>query len=155
MVPHSQHGRMRARPAAYCPGVPEASGTEPDQLQLIAAQLDAVIDSAPFGIGLFDQDVRHVRVNPVLAEMNGLPAAELMGRTPAQLHPGVGGEAETLYREVMRSGRPQRDVLLTGAVGSRPGDLHHWNASFFPVRHDGEVIGLCVVVADVTTERRL
>jgi sigma-B regulation protein RsbU (phosphoserine phosphatase) len=55
----------------------------------------------------------------------------------------------------MRSGRPQRDVLLTGAVGSRPEDVHHWNASFFPVRHDGEVIGLCVVVADVTTERRL
>jgi len=102
---------------------------------VIAAQSDAVIESAPIGIGLFDLELRHVRVNPVLAEMNGLPAAELLGRTPAQLHPEVGREAESLYREVLTSGRPQRDVPLSGSVESRPGDVRHWNASFFPVRH--------------------
>ncbi len=122
---------------------------------MLAAQLDAVIESAPLGIGLFDLQVRHVRVNPVLAEMNGAPASELLGRTPAELHPEVGREAEVLYREVMRSGEPRRDVLLTGEVGSRPGDVRHWNASFFPVRQAGEVIGLCVLVADVTDQRRL
>src|SRR5215218_8482130 len=113
------------------------------------------MESAPFGIGLFDLQLRHVRVNPVLEEMNGLPAEELLGRTPSELHPEVGREAEALYREVLSSGRPRRDVALTGAVGSRPGDVRHWNASFFPVRHAGEVIGLCVLVADVTTEREL
>src|SRR4051794_20134050 len=87
--------------------------------------------------------------------MNGRSAAELLGRSPAELHPQVGSEAEVLYRAVLESGAPQRDVLLTGEVGSRPGDRRHWNASFFPVRHAGDVIGLCVVVADVTTERRL
>jgi sigma-B regulation protein RsbU (phosphoserine phosphatase) len=127
----------------------------PDPLEVIAAQLDAVFESAPFGIGLFDLQVRHVRVNRVLEEMNGLPASELLGRRPAELHPSVGEEAELLYREVMQSGRPRRDVLLTGETGSRPGDIRHWNATFFPVRHDHEVIGLCVVVADVTTEHRL
>ena len=113
------------------------------------------MESAPFGIGLFDLQLRHVRVNPVLAEMNGLPAEELLGRTPSELHPEVGTEAEALYREVLHSGVPRRDVPLTGTVGSRPGEVRHWNASFFPVRHAGQVIGLCVLVADVTTERRL
>jgi len=122
---------------------------------VLGAQLDAVIESAPFGIGLFDRQLRHVRVNPLLEEMNGLPAAELLGRTPAELHPQVGLEAEVLYREVVESGKPRRDVVLTGELGSRPGDVRHWNASFFPVRHAGEVIGLCVVVADVTVERQL
>jgi PAS domain S-box-containing protein len=135
--------------------VSAVSRSEPHRLEVIAAQSDAVIQSAPIGIGLFDLQLRHVRVNPVLEEMNGLPAAELLGRTPAELHPEVGLEAEVLYREVLRSGRPRRDVPLTGAVGSRPGDVRHWNASFFPVRHAGEVIGLCVLVADVTTERAL
>jgi PAS domain-containing protein len=45
---------------------------------VIAAQSDAVIESAPIGIGLFDLQLRHVRVNPVLEEMNGLPAAEAL-----------------------------------------------------------------------------
>ena len=122
---------------------------------MIAAQSDAVIGSAPIGIGLFDLQLRHVRVNPVLEEMNGLPAEKLLGRTPAELHPEVGDEAEVLYREVLCSGLPRRDVPLSGEVGSRPGEIRHWNASFFPVRHAGEVIGLCVLVADVTTEREL
>src|SRR5215210_3007186 len=91
----------------------------PDRLEVIAAQSDAVIESAPIGIGLFDLQLRHVRVNPVLEEMNGLPAAKLLGRTPAQLHPEVGQGAEVLYRQVLQSGRPQRDVPLTGSVGSR------------------------------------
>ncbi|MGN6331451.1 MAG: PP2C family protein-serine/threonine phosphatase [Motilibacteraceae bacterium] len=125
------------------------------RLEVIAAQMEAVISSAPFGIGLFDREVRHVRVNPVLEEMNGLPAAQLLGRTPAQLHPGVGEAAGEMYRQVMSSGQPRRDVLMTGAVGRRPDDLRHWNASFFPVRHAGTVIGLCVIVADVTAEHRL
>lgn len=138
--------------SAYCLPVP---APDPSRLELLAAQSDAVIESAPIGIGLFDLELRHVRVNPVLEEMNGLPVAELLGRTPAELHPEVGREAEALYREVLRTGRPQRDVPLTGEVASRPGDVRHWNASFFPVRHAGEVIGLCVLVADVTTERQL
>lgn len=117
--------------------------------------MEAVIASAPFGVGLFDREVRHVRVNPVLEEMNGVPAAQLLGRTPRQLHPGVGEAAEEMYREVMSSGIPRRDVLMTGAVGSRPDDVRHWNASFFPVQQADAVIGLCVIVADVTAERRL
>ncbi|RFU23213.1 PP2C family protein-serine/threonine phosphatase [Geodermatophilus marinus] len=134
---------------------PLAADDDHHRLEVIAAQMEAVITSAPFGIGLFDREVRHVRVNPVLEEMNGLPAAQLLGRTPAQLHPGVGDAAEEMYRQVMSSGQPRRDVLMTGAVGSRPDDVRHWNASFFPVRHAETVIGLCVIVADVTTEHRL
>ncbi len=95
-----------------------------DPLQVIAAELDAVIDSAPFGIGLFDLQVRHVRVNPVLEQMNGLPASELLGRSPAELHPSVGVEAEVLYREVMQSGRPGEtscSPARPGAGRARPG----------------------------------
>ena len=139
------------------------AGTEPavdadppmGDLEMLSAQLDAIVESAPLGIGLFDRDVRHVRVNPVLAEMNGLPVDALLGRTPAELHGSVGREAEELYRRVMSSGEGMRDVLLTGEVGARPGDERHWSASFFPVHRGGDVIGLCVIVDDVTAEHRL
>jgi PAS domain-containing protein len=100
--------------------VPAAPGPERDRLEVIAAQADAVIESAPIGIGLFDLQLRHVRVNPVLEEMNGLPAEELLGRTPADLHPEVGREAEALDRDVLRSGRPRRDVPLTAQWAAGP-----------------------------------
>ena len=128
-------------------------GTSP--LHALAAQLDTIFDSAPVAIGLFDRQVRHVRVNALLADLNGLPAAALVGRTPAELHGPVGEQAEVMYREVMQTGEPRRDVPMSGEVGSRPGDRRHWTASFAPVRQDGEVLGLLVTVADDTQQRSL
>jgi sigma-B regulation protein RsbU (phosphoserine phosphatase) len=99
--------------------------------------------------------MRHVRVNPVLAEMNGQQASELVGRTPEEVHGEVGKEAERLYRSVMASGTPMRDVPLSGEIAGHHGEQHHWRLHFFPVRHEGEVLGLCVLVEDITEERRL
>lgn len=124
-------------------------------LHALAAQLDTIFDSTPVAIGLFDRQVRHVRVNALLADMNGLPAVAIVGRTPAELHGPVGEQAEAMYRHVMETGRPMRDVSLAGEVASRPGDPRHWSASFAPVRQDGEVLGLLVTVADVTEQRAL
>jgi PAS domain S-box-containing protein len=144
-----------AQPAASAPHEERRAGARREVLDVLAAQLDTLVESAPQGIGLFDRQVRHVRVNPVLEDMNGLPRDQLLGRTPAELHGAVGRQAEALYRAVMESGVPSRDVLLTGEVSSRPGDQRDWSTSFFPVRHEGEVIGLCVIVDDVTEARRL
>jgi PAS domain S-box-containing protein len=131
---------------------PEESKT---RLEVLAAQLESIFEAAPLGIGLFDRQLRHVRVNPLLAEMNGQQASELIGRTPEEVHGAVGKEAERLYRSVMASGTPMRDVPLSGEIAGHPGELHHWRLHFFPIRHDGEVLGLCVLVEDVTEERRL
>src|ERR1700712_3016311 len=125
------------------------------ELRALSAQLDTVFASVPVAIGLFDRDVRHVRVNGLLAEMNGFSEAELLGRTPAELHGEVGVEAEVLYRQVMQTGEPMVNVPLSGTVGSRPGDRRDWMASFAPVRNGAVVIGLIVTVQDVTEERWL
>jgi PAS domain S-box-containing protein len=124
-------------------------------LESLAAQFDSLIAGAPLGIGIFDRDLRHVRVNPVLEEMNGRSAADLVGRTPAEVNGDVGREAEELYRQVMESGVPMRDVRLTGEVAARPGEVRHWSVTFHPVRQSDEVVGLCVIVADVTAEQEL
>jgi serine phosphatase RsbU (regulator of sigma subunit) len=94
-------------------------------------------------------------VNAVLEEMNGQPAELLLGRTPSEVNGDVGERAEVLYRKVMDSGVAMRDVRLTGAVAARPGEARHWSTTFYPVRRDGDVVGLCVIVDDVTAEQEL
>ena len=78
-----------------------------------------LVANAPLGIALFDGDLRHVPVNPQLAEMNGVPEAQLVGRTPSEVNGRVGAEAGQLYRQVMRSA--MRDVNITGEVAAGPG----------------------------------
>ena len=130
-------------------------GSDGGGLTALAAEFDTLLEAAPLGIGIFDREVRHVRVNPVLEQMNGRTAAELLGRTPAEVNGAVGRAAEELYRQVLESGEAMRDVRLTGEVGARPGEVRHWRVDFHPIRQGVEVIGLCVIVADVTVERAL
>ncbi|NIZ90392.1 PP2C family protein-serine/threonine phosphatase [Kineococcus rubinsiae] len=121
----------------------------------VLAQFDSLLEGAPLGIGIFDRDLRHVRVNAVLEQMNGQSAHLLLGRTPAEVNGDVGRQAEVLYRQVMDSGSAMRDVRLSGEVSARPGQLRHWSITFHPVRRDGQVVGLCVIVDDVTAEHEL
>lgn len=119
------------------------------------ALLDALFDDAPVGLGVFDLELRHVRANATLAQMNGLPAEQLIGRTPAELHGELGAEAEVLYRQVLDSGVPLTGIEISGATGPAPGDPRHWSLHFFPIKVDGATAGLCVLVMDITERRML
>ena len=53
------------------------------------ALLDAIFDSAPLGLGVWDRQLRFLRVNRRLAEMNGIEPEAHIGRHPAELLPGI------------------------------------------------------------------
>ena len=51
---------------------PRSQGTDPYHgLQSVIAH---VFESSPNGVGLWDRDLRFLRVNKALADINGLPA---------------------------------------------------------------------------------
>src|SRR3954451_22067081 len=57
------------------------------RLQSTAALLDVIFERAPVGIVLLDTDVRYVRVNDRLAEIDGVPAADHVSRRIPDLLP--------------------------------------------------------------------
>lgn len=118
------------------------------------ATLDAIFDNAPIGVGLIDRELRFARVNHTLAEMNGVPAAAHVGRTPRELMPDLPhDEIEAAFREVLSTGQPKLDVELSGETPAAPGRLRHWIESWYPVRVEDETFGLGVLVREVTAER--
>ncbi|WP_242346362.1 PAS domain-containing protein [Anaeromyxobacter terrae] len=121
----------------------------------VRAVLDAIFDNAPLGIGLIDRELRFVRVNPTLAEINGVTAEAHVGKTPRELLPDMPhDEVEAAFREVLSTGQPKLDVEISGETPAAPGRLRHWRESWYPVRFEGEMIGLGVLVREVTDERR-
>ena len=51
------------------------------------ALLDTLFERAPVGMAFFDRELRFVRVNEALAQVNGMPASEHVGRTMTELLP--------------------------------------------------------------------
>ena len=66
--------------------------------------LDAVFARAPVGLALYDRDLRLVRINDHLAEINGLPAADQIGRRVTEVVPDIEG-VEVRMRQVLETGR--------------------------------------------------
>ncbi|WP_432086268.1 PAS domain-containing protein [Streptomyces sp. bgisy095] len=53
---------------------------------------DQLVSQAPVGFALLDADMRYRLVNPALERINGVPAAEHIGRRPRDIHPYDGVE---------------------------------------------------------------
>jgi PAS domain S-box-containing protein len=112
--------------------------------------LETLQSSAPVGFGFVDRDFRIRRMNDMLAAVNGLPVEEQLGRTVAEVVPALWPKMEPIYRHVLATGEAVINQEAEAAGPCVPGDVRHWLASYYPVRLKDEVIGVGLVVVDIT-----
>ena len=116
---------------------------------------DAVFASSPIGLAFVDRELRFLRVNEVLARINGLPASEHIGRRVPEVLPVLWPVLEPLYSRVLGTGERVLNHELSGELPAEPGETHHWLSSFYPVRDGGRVSGVGVAVVDITERKRI
>ncbi len=116
-----------------------------------AAMMEALMASSPVGVAFFDREARYLRVNPALAAMTGVPVADHIGKTVAELQPALWATEEPYFRQVLESGKAVDEHLVEGRPspgGNRP---RYWLTSYFPVPGPGrEPAGVAVAVIEVT-----
>jgi PAS domain S-box-containing protein len=128
----------------------EARARERDSIEA-QALLDALVDAAPIGQGFLDTDFRYVRVNDALAEINGVPAIDHIGRTVREVLPALAADIEAALEEVLTTGETIVDLQIVGETRREPGRDRHYVASYYPVALAcGERLGIGITVADVT-----
>ena len=116
--------------------------------------LDSLLANAPVGLAFWDGELRFVRVNEALAEINGLPVEEHVGRTVPEVLPDLGEGMLRCLEQVLETGEPVLDVEVVGETPAAPGRQRQWNASYYPVRDAaGQVAGVGAVVTEVTERR--
>jgi PAS domain S-box-containing protein len=126
--------------------------TARQQAQESLAVVDAVFAAAPVGLALMDTEFRYMRVNAALAQMNGLPPAEHLGKT---LRDVLGDEPaskiEPLHRQVLETGEPILDLHFESTVRAKPREIQSSLVSYYPVNDVwGDKIGVGVVITDVS-----
>ena len=143
-------GRVAASFDEMAAKVEAAARSREDTFRL----LDVVLNSAPIGFALLDRELRYLRVNDALAQLNGQPAAAHIGRRASELQPELDDGRKDMLRSVLDERRPLVDVELLRR-GNRTGAAERQlRASFFPVAViDGPPLGIGMFVAE-TTERR-
>lgn len=115
-----------------------------------AALLEMLISKTPFGFAFVDRSLRIVRLNEVLATVNGSTVQEQLGQLVADVIPDIWPQIEPLYRHVLDSGEPVLDVEITGPSAFDTTKTHHWLASYYPISRASEVVGIGTVTVDIT-----
>ncbi|MFJ3925372.1 SpoIIE family protein phosphatase [Streptomyces sp. NPDC090022] len=116
------------------------------------AALESLFTQSPIGLATLGPDLRFLRVNAALARMNGVSAADHVGRRLTEVVPGVNATVlETMMRQVLDLGTPVIDARRTGRTPADPGHEHTWSCSYAPLRDgSGRALGLIASVIDVT-----
>jgi PAS domain S-box-containing protein len=118
-------------------------------------EIKALYQSAPIGLALLDRDLKFVRINEALASINGLSVDDHIGRHVFDIMPTLRPVAEPLFRRVLETGQPVRNVEVEGETSQHPGIDRCWVEQFYPIKDDnGAVVGIGIVCQEVTEHRR-
>jgi PAS domain S-box-containing protein len=128
--------------------------TDIDEQKRTEAQIDAIFEGAPVGIGLLDRGLCYLRVNEALAATHHLAKEAHVGRAFREVVPDVAAEIEPLLRRVLETGEPLTDSEVTRRVPAGSGRELHLLANYFPVHVGGQNAGLAVMATDITERKR-
>ena len=117
------------------------------------AELNALYESAPIGLGFFDREYRYVRINDELAAINGVPAEQHLGRTIREVLSDNAPPVEPVIDRVFATGDSVR-FETSGQTPQQPGVIRHWLAGFYPVKNiDGEVQAVGAWVIEISDRK--
>jgi len=115
--------------------------------------LETLQSTAPVGFGFVDREFRIIRINEALAELQGAPMREQLGMLVRDVIPDLWPELEGIYRSVLETGEKVLNHEVSGRVGGDPTQTRHCLTSYYPVRLHQEIIGIGVVVVDITERK--
>jgi chemotaxis protein methyltransferase CheR len=118
------------------------------------ADLEFLYRKAPFGLCIWDRELRYVRINEFLAKINGKSVEEHVGRLLEEIVSEFVQRVEPFCRQVMDTGEPALDIEIQVAEPAEPSIQKCWLVSFYPIKgKDRAVHGVSVIVLDITKRK--
>ncbi|GFE56302.1 sigma 54-interacting transcriptional regulator [Geobacter sp. AOG1] len=110
----------------------------------------------PYGLAIFDRELRHILVNEHMATISATPVERYTGRTIREVDPGVAVAMEPVLRHAIEKGEQLVDVEVEvpGPLGADTAETGYWLVSCYPLKTDaGNVKGAAAVVRDISGQK--
>jgi transcriptional regulator with GAF, ATPase, and Fis domain len=118
--------------------------------------LEQLFDEVQFGLSILDRDLRCVHVNDRMAMIDGIPAAQHIGKTLRELDRQIAAAIEPLLSRAIMEGRSfvEREVIVHKPLPGNPSQNRSWLISCHSLQTDeGAVTGCGLIVQDVTGQK--
>ncbi len=133
--------------------------TEREQLEAKQKQtltlLDTLLLTAPIGLAFLDRELRYIRINDRLAEMNGIPVEAHIGLHLSEIVPALLDNVQKVTNRILETGKAVCNYEFSCETTAAPGFQRYWNESWYPMQDSGgKVIGFGAVVEDITERKQ-
>lgn len=122
--------------------------------QLSLNEIEQLYSASPIGMSLIDPDLRYLRVNTQLAEINGFSVEHHIGKTVGDIAPALGKAAEDEIKTVMLHGKPVLNKEIVGRTNAHESD-RVWITDWYPIMGEDGVRAVGVNVRDITVQKEM
>ena len=120
------------------------------------AEIDGIYDSSPIGLCTLDKDLRYIRINENLAQINGIPAIKHIGKTPREIIPSLAEKIESMAKQTLKTGQPIMSREINGLTPAKPSVLRTWIFQSVPFKDiSGSIIGISFSVLEITEMKKV
>ena len=119
------------------------------RLRRRVAELQILYRTAPAGLCFFDRELRYVRANERMAEIDGVALADYAGRRVDEVLPeALAARLEPILRRVLDTGEPLVDNVIPARTAAHPDETRDYVVNYYPVRDPaaGPVGVSCVII---------
>ncbi len=127
-----------------------------EALQQSEAQINGFFSSAPIGMGIVDCEFKYVRVNQVLADINGHAIADHHGKSSYEILNSFSSQIEDIYRQVLTTGKSLSNLEISSDTLSQKGEVQTWLCSYFPIFNTDQIpFRVGFVVTDISDRKKV
>jgi len=114
-------------------------------------EIEAIYNSAPIGLCVLDRNLRFVRINDRMAEINGFSTKEHIGKTIEEIIPDLAEQGETAAKEIFETKNNVVGREFSGITPAQPGVLRTWIEEWYPLKDSShQIIGINVAALEIT-----
>ncbi|MCJ8280419.1 MAG: PAS domain-containing protein, partial [Rivularia sp. ALOHA_DT_140] len=124
------------------------------EIQLNYELLKAFFNDASIGLAVLNHKWQHVIINKTLADINGKPVEQHIGKAVREIIPNLAPQLEAIYKQIQTTGEPVYGIKITGETPRKEGFIGQWEASYFPLSVSQNPDGIGCVVLEVTEREK-
>jgi PAS domain S-box-containing protein len=127
-----------------------------DVSQTLSEELDALLHNLPVGLAILGvPDFRYIRINSILAVINGLSAEEHLGKPLTEILPDAASSILPSLQKVVETNQPSAQREFSTRISGTTSEDRHFIDAFFPIAgDDGKPRAVGVMVIDITERKR-
>jgi PAS domain S-box-containing protein len=118
------------------------------------SEIEAIYNSAPMGLCVLDCDLRYLRINKSMAEMNGFSPQEHIGKSIHEMVPDLSQQGEAIAKEIFQTGKAV-SMEMNGTTAAQDGAVRTWIEGWYPIKDSShQIVGINMAALEITDIKR-